>query len=664
MMKKLRNVMLFIILSVTVSSWSQIGSLDTSFDPDDGADFQVNAALPLPDGKIMIAGAFTEYNTVSRKGIARINADGTLDTTFDPGTGIQTISSSTAVVINGMKRLSDGKMIIVGNFSVYNETPIKNIARINPDGSLDTSFTPHATMSGILYSVALQPDGKIIIGGSLIVNNSRCSVARLNTDGSLDTSFTSYLTGFGNSSFTQYALAIQPDGKILAGGSVPTATNVFVKLVRFNTDGTRDTSFTPIIHTSASTPINAQGAVQSLLLLPDGKIIVGGGYQQLFGSTTKYNFTRLNADGTLDATFNSGSGTGSNQLNSVRATALQPDGKIIIAGGFSLYNGTARKGIARINANGTLDNTFVVGTGFNPASISSVTLFEDGDILVAGHFTVYNGTTRNRVAKISTKTINVVSISEGGPFCAGASFTVNYTSMPAETSYNAENIFTAQLSDATGSFANPITIGTLASITDGTISVTVPENTVAGTDYRIRIVSSSPTITGDKNATAIIINKPTAPTGTAVQDFETGQTLADFIIEGQNIIWYDVAIGGTVLPSTHVIEEGVVYYASQTIDECESFDRLEITAGIGLSAESFEMNKLKYYPNPTDQFLNVVYSENISSIVIYNLLGQQVLSLNPNSQTAKVDFATLNSGTYFMKVVSGNESRIIKAIRK
>jgi len=663
-MKKLRDAMLFMMLFITAASWSQIGSLNTSFDPDDGADFQVNAALPLPDGKVMIAGAFSEYNTVSRKGIARINADGTLDTTFDPGTGIQTVSGSTSIVINAMKMLSDGKMIIVGNFSVYNETPIKNIARINPDGSLDTSFTPHAAMSGVLYSVALQADGKIIIGGSLIINNSRCGVARLNADGSLDTSFTSYLTGFGNSSFTQYVLVVQPDGKILAGGSVPTAANVFVKLVRFNTDGTRDTSFTPAIHTSTSTPVNAQGAFQSLILLPDGKIIVGGSFTQLFGSTSKSNFTRLNANGTLDTTFNSGTGTGTNTLNSVRSMALQPDGKIVICGGFSVYNAIARKGLARINADGTLDNTFTVGTGINPASVSSVGLFEDGDIIIGGHFTAYNGTTRNRVAKISTKTINVVSISEAGPFCAGAAFSLNYTTLPAETTYNAGNIFTAQLSDAAGSFANPVNIGTFASTIDGTINVAIPRNTVAGTGYQIRVVSSSPVITGDKNATPLVIKAPLAPTGTATQDFTPGQTLADFTISGQNIIWYDAATGGNVLPPTHVIQEGVIYYASQTVDGCESFERLEITAGEELSTETFKMDALKYYPNPADSFLNVSYSENISSIAVYNLLGQQVLSLNPNAQAVRIDMAALNSGAYLVKVASGNDVRIIKVIRK
>jgi len=670
MRKKLQrtfqSLLLFALLSITATSYSQIGSLNPSFDPDDGPDFQVNAALPLPDGKIMIGGSFSEYNTVSRNGIARINADGTLDATFDPGTGIPVIVGRNEIKIDDIKVQADGKIVIAGIFDTYSTVAKKDMARLNADGSLDASFTLDARIATYIgiRTIALQPDGKIIVTGSFNLNGTRKSVARLNADGSLDETFSSYITPYGLTNNEMYRSLVMPDGKILIAGTCQITANTFLLLTKLNPDGSRDTSFTPVTHTSPTTPVSSGGAITSLTLLPDGKILAGGGFNVLFGTVQKNNFIRLNANGTLDTTFTTGTSTGASPLNRVYSILLQADGKIVIAGAFNTYNGVARKGLARLNATGTLDNSFAVGTGFADYTAAyTASWLADGDVIVAGLFTMYNGTTRNRIAKISLKTITA-SPSEAGPFCAGAAFNVNYARVPADTAFNAGNIFTAQLSNAAGSFANPVNIGTLASTIDGTISVTIPRNTVAGTGYQIRVVSSSPVITGDKNATAIVIKATIAPTGTATQDFTPGQTLADFTVSGQNIIWYDAATGGNVLPPTHVIQEGVVYYASQTVDGCESFERLEITAGEELSTGTFNRNALKYYPNPADSFLNVAYSDVISSVEIYSLLGQKLVAIKTDSSTVKMNLEGLNSGMYLLKITSGNTAETVRIVKK
>lgn len=658
--KTLQSLFLFVLLSVTAISYSQIGSLDTSFDPDEGPDFQVNAALPLSDGKIMIAGLFTEYNTVSRKGVARINADGTLDTAFNPGTGIPVVLGSTVIGINDLKIQPDGKILIAGVFETYNDIAKRNMARLNADGSLDNSFTLDPKVVNTIRTITLQPDGKIIITGNFNVDGTRKGVARLNADGSLDETFTSYLSGAGNNAFEFFCALLQPDGKILVGGSFPTSATTFLKLTRLNTDGSRDTSFTPVIHTSGM-PINTQGAINSLAMQPDGKIIAGGGFSQLFGSVTKINFVRLNANGTLDTSFSTGSALGVSIISRVNAIELQPDGKMIIAGGFNVYNGTSRKGIARINANGTLDTSFATGTGLVITSVQTMNLTEDGSVIVAGNFNSYNDITRNRIAKISTRTINVTSLSEAGPFCVGASFNVNYTPVGI---YNLGNIFTAQLSDSSGSFTSPTNIGTFTSSVAGTVNVTIPQNMPAGTSYKIRIISTSPVVTGDIHTASIVVNVTAVPTATLIQDFTTGQTLADFSITGQNIKWYDSPSGGNELPSSQLIVAGMSYYASQTINGCESPTRCKIIAGIDLSTDTFERNKLQYYPNPVDAILNLRFSETINSITVYNLLGQQVLRSNPNRNEAKIDISSLISGTYIMKVISGSNSKTVKIIKK
>ena len=189
--------------------WAADGSLDTSFDPGSGANSWVYELAIQPDGKILIGGNFTTYNGTGRNSIARLNADGSLDTTFDPGTGADNY-------VLGLAIQSDGKILIGGAFTTYNGTGRNSIARLNADGSLDTSFDPGAGANGFGYALAIQADGKILIGGDFTSydGTGRNRIARLNADGSLDTSFD---PGTGADNYP-VALAIQPDGKILIGG--------------------------------------------------------------------------------------------------------------------------------------------------------------------------------------------------------------------------------------------------------------------------------------------------------------------------------------------------------------------------------------------------------------------------------------------------------------
>ena len=160
------------------------------------------------------------------------------------------------------------------------------------------------------------------------------------------------------------------------------------------------------------------------------------------------------------------------------------------------------------------------------------------------------------------------------------------------------------------------------------------------------------------------INTTIPPTGTATQDFTTGDTLEDFVVNGTDIKWYDAPTGGNVLPNTTVIASGTVYYASQTLNGCESPSRLPITAGIDLSNKTFQTVQLKYYPNPVDQVLNLEASKTIVAVTVFNLLGQQVLNVNPNSAAAKIDLSNLNAGTYFININAENDTKTIKVIKR
>ncbi|MCY1233642.1 hypothetical protein D9M72_461930 [compost metagenome] len=155
-----------------------------------------------------------------------------------------------------------------------------------------------------------------------------------------------------------------------------------------------------------------------------------------------------------------------------------------------------------------------------------------------------------------------------------------------------------------------------------------------------------------------------APTGTAIQDFVTGQTLADFVVNGTDIIWYDAEIGGNILPLSTLIVSGVTYYASQTVNGCESSTKLAVTGGINLQREDFESIAFKYFPNPVENRLNVTSSENIESVEIYNFLGQKVFYATFNAMEGEVDFSSLSKGTYILRAKIGELAKNVKIVKK
>ena len=330
--------------------------------------------------KIIAGGSFTNYNNISRNHIAGLDTNGTLDTSFDPVDG-------TNDIIYSMVLQSDGKILIGGAFTSYNGTALGGIARLNIDGSLDTFFDPGSGTNGHVYSIALQGDGKILIGGEFSSYNGtgRNRIARLNTDGSLDTSFD---PGGGASRFVE-VIALQSDGKILIGGGFNYYNGTLRnRIARLNADGSLDTSLAP--------GYGPNYPVDSIAIQSDGKILISGEFSS-YNHITRYCVARINGDGSLDTSFNSASGADEN----IYAMLLQSDGKILIGGAFTSYKGITRNGIARLNSDASLDTSFDPGSGAN-SDINSMALQSDGKILVGGAFTSYNGTTQNHIARIDS----------------------------------------------------------------------------------------------------------------------------------------------------------------------------------------------------------------------------------------------------------------------
>jgi uncharacterized delta-60 repeat protein len=355
------------------------GTIDATFNIGTGANDNVFKTAIKSDGKIIIGGAFTSYNGTNRNRIALLNADGTLDATFNLGTGANDWIFTTTL-------LSDGRIIIGGDFFYYNGARKGRIARLNADGTLDLAFNSGTGANSNVFTTAIQSNGKITIGGGFTSYNGsqRMNIARLNANGTLDNTFD---PGAGTNNDI-WASAIQIDGKIIIGGWFTSYNGTPINsIARLNTDGTLDNTFN--IGTDPS------GQIYSIALQGDGRIIIGGAYNSFNGSSRNC-IARINTDGTLDNTFNPG--TGANGV--VYTSAIQSDGKIIIGGQFTSYNGSPRNNIARLNADGTLDATFNPGTGAN-WDVNTITPLSDGKIIIGGEFTSYNGSPRNRIARLN-----------------------------------------------------------------------------------------------------------------------------------------------------------------------------------------------------------------------------------------------------------------------
>ncbi|MEZ4947520.1 MAG: T9SS type A sorting domain-containing protein [Cyclobacteriaceae bacterium] len=367
---------------VRIARLNSDGSLDESFDTGlwKGANYWVHSIALQPDGKVLIGGEFTTINGVTRNRMARLNSDGSLDETFNPGLG--TSGSVYTIALQ-----SDGKIMIGGSFFSYNGTNIFNIARLNSDGSLDETFNPGFVFINSVTSLAIQSDGNVLVGSIFYQYDGVQikTIARVNSNGSLDSTFDPG-SGVNN---TVWAIGLQPDGKVLLGGRFTNYNGVPInRIARVNSNGSFDNTF------NLGSGVN--GAIHSIALQQNDKLLIGGEFSSYNGIPRK-NIARVNSNGSLDITFNPGSGANKR----ISTIAIQSDNKVLIGGIFTDYNGTQINSIARINADGSLDLTFDPGSGSN-REIYSIAIQSDNKVLIGGGFTDYNGTQINRIARLNS----------------------------------------------------------------------------------------------------------------------------------------------------------------------------------------------------------------------------------------------------------------------
>jgi uncharacterized delta-60 repeat protein len=385
-----------------VARFNNDGTFDPSYNPGTGAvyspsSFQTevyNAAhqsVGSNSGKIIIQGIFDTFDGHPVPGFVRLNTDGSYDSTFTPG------SAADLFNLFGMFVQSDDRIVVFGSFTSFSGVACTGIARLNESGGLDGSFSTAAFANygepPMIDAVAQQPNGKLIIGGFFhsLGGTLANNAVRLETNGSRDASFSG--TAAGPSGFHVNSLIVRPsDGKIFLGGYFSTYGGAVRNNVAWaNSDGSVDATFTGLAGVEDYNP-----QIYAITTQPDGKILVGGVFSS-FNGASRYNLVRLNSDSSVDSTFDATLGT----EGSVRAMRIQSDGKIVIAGNIRAVNGIARGHVARLNPDGTLDTSFDPGTGAD-ARIDALALDASGNIYVGGYFQTFNGVSRRRIAKLTS----------------------------------------------------------------------------------------------------------------------------------------------------------------------------------------------------------------------------------------------------------------------
>lgn len=340
--------------------------------------------LIQPDDKILVYGAIKEYNEVAQGGLVRVNPDGSLDESFNAGTGP---TGSNALIRDAVLQ-EDGKIVLAGDFTEFNGTPAPGgLIRLNSDGTIDETFvnTPVANITQRLTQIEETSDKKLLVA-------SADKVLRLNADGTIDGSFETknVISFFGG---TQ-SLKLGSEGQIYGTGGF---TGI---------DGQRALSFYELDPNGNLMDTHPQlgkpAYVTNAAVQDDGKVVIVGDVMAV-GADIVHGIARLNPDGTLDKTFDLGLDFAASISATYSSVALQPDGKVLVGGNFPGQFGNTSGSLFRFNTDGTLDDTFLARVSgiFSAQGVSNIYVDDENTILIAGSINYANGEVRNGIAKFN-----------------------------------------------------------------------------------------------------------------------------------------------------------------------------------------------------------------------------------------------------------------------
>lgn len=669
------------------------GTLDSLYFKVNGANLAIFTSVMQADGKIIIAGSFTGLNDEIRNGIARINQDGTLDLTFDAGLGFSTPVKDLAIA-------PDGKILCGGLFLGMNGSPMYKVVRINTDGSQDMSFNPGTTVNNDVYTVAVQSDGKVLIGGTFtnIGGISRNRIARLNMDGTLDATFT---VGTGASNNVN-DIFIQPDGKILIAGNFTTYAGVArSRIARLNSNGTLDATFIPAALNSYAHDVEMQ---------PDGKIVVVGGFTTI-GGVTSGHIARYEANGAHDATFDPGFGTNWD----ITHVNILSTGKLLIGGPFVAFNGdSTTAGLLRLFSNGSIDTTFFPGEG-TESNVYSTLVLDNGNYFISGSFRTYRGVGRNRMASVFSEcnspnaVLNITAydslVLNGSTYLTDGSYIQNLT-----TAFGCDSTLTINVTFLPNV---PLSVQTFMTPTSANVCLGVLQVELLGdSDFQLSVDGATPFInsTGfqgignqcdgihslsilDASGDTLSLTYVIAVDSNYIYNnvyidsiavdslgFNTANCLVDYTTIDTAYISQAFATGNTVtvvweiISSTGISNDTVDYTLNQGngvytlqlsiyclnkslgdyfgVAEDIYFENGNISlAGI----HNLELDdQITILPNPADDHITVVSTAPFEKIELYNLNGKQISEYNVSGKQLKIDLRDFEPSVYILRIVKGN----------
>lgn len=361
------------------------GAPDSTFDARTGVAGPVYALAVQSDGRILVAGRFDSVQGQLRTALARLEADGRLDPAFAPPLGG---GGPTGPTVYALAVQPDGRILLTGSFETVAGQPRDGLARLEPDGRLDKSFDPGAGLNGGTgFALALEPDGRIWIGGNFarVDTVPTRSVARLEPNGRVDADFEAEVH-WGEEPGQVFAVAPAPGGGVYVGGRFDTVhEQPLAHLARLSPDGRPDPDFA-----LRGELWGGPETVFEVLVTPEGGVIAAGGFDSV-GDLARAGLVKVTPAGEVVESFDPGLQW--TDTPRVHRVLRQPDGRLLVVGGFSKVGDQPRQGVARLRPDGPLDESFSsAGLRFEAeARVHALGREPSGALLVAGDFERVNG---------------------------------------------------------------------------------------------------------------------------------------------------------------------------------------------------------------------------------------------------------------------------------
>jgi len=628
------------------------GTRDTSFKSLDSKSFNVNKIYLQKDNKLIL------FQQDGNQYI-RLNSDGTIDTTF------KYTNNSPLFSGEGTLFFQSEKMIINGNFKNGEGITRSRIHRINTDGSIDLTFNPHSGLNMVFdefndydqypYLAKVLMDQKTILVGNFSSYNDTGfkKMCRINQNGEFDPTFKldPSLRIFADNN-TGYAIIEQKDGKIiLMHDDAMSINNAPKSIIRLNRDGSIDNSF-------SYNPYYQIGSVSDIKILNNGKFVILGQFgffQGKIGKYDSYNIIQLNSDGSFDSSYKP------SFLH--KPTGLFPlsNDKVLVS--FTESNSShTYYPVLKLNEDGTIDSSFKSGY----QNYQRVKELPNGKLLI---------TDSNRLLS----RINA----DGSSDLTFKTYSFNKNTISYYDFYENDQINLFLSSNSTN------TTDKLTFSSEGTLLNTIIYNTSGKFEVQNcedLLFYNYFTQIENINKNGLVrfkisnLNSNPNPTGEIFQTFSNGQTLGDLKITGTDLKWYNTqsdcginnkvtkkgsSISETILPSSTILVTGTTYYASQTTNGIESNYRLPVTvfsSNLGVKVNN-HLPDLITFPNSVKDYYTISNSEAISKVEVYNLSGQLQYRNLYNTTNIKIDFTSLSSGLYFVKIFSAGKMATLKTIK-